>query len=99
MHVREKMEHLNDWWTADMEAFVSSGYTSADFALMTMQSKLLFRRGVHELFNECSTLGVDMIVVSGGIHELIDISLKILRDYHHQKAEGDFLEPVKIISN
>ena len=49
MHVREKMKHLEDWWHSDLTAFVSSGYTSADFALMTMQSKLLFRKGVSDL--------------------------------------------------
>lgn len=62
---------------------------------MTLTSKLIFRKGTGALINVCKEIGLPIVVVSGGIHELIDAALKILKA-EHSNLEVDHL---KIISN
>lgn len=62
---------------------------------MTLTSKLIFRKGTGALINVCKEIGLPIVVVSGGIYELIDAALKILKA-EHSNLEVDHL---KIISN
>ena len=49
----EKHAHLDSWWSQDMRAFCSARFSKRDFAEMTRESKLLFRRGTLELLQLC----------------------------------------------
>ena len=44
MPTEEKKAHMDDWWTSDMTLFSSAGFSRADFALMAVEGKLLFRK-------------------------------------------------------
>jgi hypothetical protein len=93
--MEEKLVHLDEWWNRDMAAFVTAGFNKTDFAHMTITSKLIFRRSTLSLFNECRQASLPIIVLSGGIHELIEAAFKIL-----QKADvTSNFDHVKIVSN
>lgn len=89
--LEEKLKHLDEWWTRDMSAFVSAGFNKTDFAHMTLTSKLLFRRSSLSLINLCREFKLPIVVLSGGIHELIEASFKIL--------DQSQMDHVTIISN
>ena len=95
----DKMAHLKKWWTKDMEAFVMAGYSRADFEKMTAESRLLFRKGTPELLQLCQNLDIEMLIVSGGISELIHESLRILED---EETKDDVIvdfSSIPILSN
>ena len=93
--MEEKLTHLDEWWNRDMAAFVTAGFNKTDFAHMTMTSKLIFRRSTLSLFNECKQASVPIIVLSGGIHELIEAAFKILSGTDATQN----LDHVRIVSN
>jgi phosphoserine phosphatase len=76
----EKLKHTEAWWSGDMKAFSSAGYSRRDFEKMTKESKLLFRRGTQDLLRLCKKLDIPLVIVSGGIHELIEESLRLLEE-------------------
>ena len=78
-----------------MSAFVTAGFNKTDFAHMTLTSKLLFRKGVLRLINLCKEIDLPIVVLSGGIHELIEASFKILK---YKELDSD-TSHIKIISN
>lgn len=69
---------------------------------MTVESKLLFRRGTKDLFRLCQSLDIKAMIVSGGIYELIEESLRLLE---RQPSSGDAMQEqhdfswVNILSN
>lgn len=75
----EKFVHLDEWWTKDLTAFVTAGFNKTDFAHMTMTSKLIFRRSTLSIINECRQASLPIVVLSGGISELIEAAFKILK--------------------
>ena len=78
MSREDKMAELDKWWMSDMKAFTSAAYSKSDFAQMTRESKLLFRNGTLELLEMCQAEQVQLLLVSGGIYELIEESLRLL---------------------
>jgi len=78
-----------------MTAFVTAGFNRTDFAHMTITSKLIFRRSTLSFVNECRKAGLPIVVLSGGIHELIEAAFKILQT---DDITANF-DHVKIISN
>ena len=93
------MAHLNKWWTKDMEAFVMAGYNRADFERMTAESRLLFRKGTPELLQICQNLDIEMLIVSGGISELIHESLRILEEEESNDDVISDFSSIPILSN
>lgn len=93
--MEEKLTHLDEWWNRDMAAFVTAGFNKTDFAHMTITSQLIFRRSTLSLFNECKQASVPIIVLSGGIHELIEAAFKILSGTDATQN----LDHVRIVSN
>eukprot|EP00353_Schmidingerella_taraikaensis_P012570 CAMPEP_0185579648 /NCGR_PEP_ID=MMETSP0434-20130131/15330_1 /TAXON_ID=626734 ORGANISM="Favella taraikaensis, Strain Fe Narragansett Bay" /NCGR_SAMPLE_ID=MMETSP0434 /ASSEMBLY_ACC=CAM_ASM_000379 /LENGTH=86 /DNA_ID=CAMNT_0028197713 /DNA_START=492 /DNA_END=752 /DNA_ORIENTATION=- len=63
---------------------------------MTEESKLLFRKGAQHLIKLCQGSGIQMVIVSGGIYELIEHSLRMLET--HDDQTHDF-GSIKILSN
>ena len=63
---------------------------------MTRESELLFRHGTRKLFRTCGTsTDVDMLIVSAGIYELIDQSLRLFE----RDVAGDDFSSIRILSN
>ena len=79
INIEDKLNHLNDWWKSDLALFIKAGFNKTDFAHMMLTSKLIFRKGTNNLLNLCKEIDLPIIVLSGGIHELIDASFKILK--------------------
>ena len=73
-----------------MQEFSGAGFTRADFATMTENSKLLFRKGAQNLIKMCQGKGIELIVVSGGIYELIDHSFRMLERLDSEQEPHDF---------
>jgi len=78
-----------------MSAFVGAGYNKTDFAHMTLTSRIIFRRNTNNLIDLCKRVDLPIVILSGGITELIEASLKILKVDEADKT----LDHVKIISN
>ena len=97
----EKLKHTEAWWLGDMQAFSSAGYSRRDFAKMTKESKLLFRRGTQDLLRLCKKLDIPLVIVSGGIHELIEESLRLLEEQPLRRSHGNKLDlrSITILSN
>jgi len=76
----ERLKHLEDWWRSAMISFCSAGYSRRDFKKMTKQSKLLFRRGTQNLLRLCNKLEIPLVIVSGGVHEIVEESLRLLEE-------------------
>ena len=83
-----------------MEAFSSAGFTKADFTRMTEESKLMFRKGSQHLLKLCQGCDIRFLIVSGGISELIQHSLRMLERHNLDQGEQshDFTS-VGILSN
>ena len=62
---------------------------------MTLTSKLIFRKGTSSLINICNDIGLPIVVLSGGITELIDAAFKILKV---EAIDLDY-ENIKIVAN
>ena len=95
LSIVEKLLHLDEWWNKDLAAFVTAKFNKTDFAHMTLTSKLIFRKGTGALIKVCKEIELPIVVLSGGIHELIDAALKILKV---EDTQLDF-DHLKIISN
>ena len=95
LSIDEKLLHLDEWWNKDLAAFVTAKVNKPDFAHMTLTSKLIFRKGTGALIKVCKEIELPIVVLSGGIHELIDAALKILKV---EDTQLDF-DHLKIISN
>ena len=66
---------------------------------MTAESRLLFRKGTPELLQLCQNLDIEMLIVSGGISELIHESLRILEEEEtNDEFSADF-SSIPILSN
>ena len=68
---------------------------------MTKESKLLFRRGTQDLLRLCKKLDIPLVIVSGGIHELIEESLRLLEEQPLRRSHGNKLDlhSITILSN
>ena len=73
--LEEKSKHMLDWWTGDLTLFSNAGFNRADFALMALEGKLLFRKNTRQLIKTCHDNNIDFVVVSGGIYEYVESSL------------------------
>lgn len=93
----EKLVHLDNWWRSDMTAFTKAGFTRRDFAKMTEESELLMRHGTKQLFRTCIGASVPVLIVSGGIHEIVEHSLRLLEA--QDAAACDDFSRVRILSN
>lgn len=68
---------------------------------MTKQSKLLFRRGTQNLLRLCNKLEIPLVIVSGGVHEIVEESLRLLEEQplRGQDAKKDDFRSITILSN
>ena len=79
-----------------MTEFSSARFTVDDFATMTRESKLVFRRGAQDVFRICLQHDIEMLIVSGGIYELIEQSLLLLEEENGKPGE---YSSISILSN
>ena len=69
---------MDEWWHKDMQCFQTANYYKQDFATMTEKSSILFRKGAEDLLNLCKSSKIAVVIVSGGLSELIEHSLRLL---------------------
>jgi len=98
-----KLEHLEQWWTQDLDAFTSVGFTRANFSHMVLKSKLLFRKGLIDLMHLSGKHEMPFLIVSGGIAEVIEASLCTMQETN-EVERGSYAEKcmnnyMRIISN
>ena len=91
---------MKEWWDEDFRLFVEAKYKEGDFAKMCVESKLLFRKGMGQLMHLSGHNKIPLMIVSGGISEIIECHLGLLLDSKfNKKAEDCFNHQLKIISN
>lgn len=78
----KKLEILKEWFTKDFNKMASVGYSTEDFQQMCVDSKVLFRHRVKDLLKFTDVNHVPLYIISAGIKEVLDESLKLL--------DGDF---------
>lgn len=75
---KEKVLYMDEMYHYAMQVFQTCNYYKQDFVKMTENSKLYFRKGASELLDLCKSSRVPLIIVSGGLAELIEHSLRLL---------------------
>jgi hypothetical protein len=68
----EKEKHMVDWWEANYKLFIQLQLKKIYFADMVLDSRLLFKFGISELLKTMSILNMELIIVSGGLKDIID---------------------------
>jgi 2-hydroxy-3-keto-5-methylthiopentenyl-1-phosphate phosphatase len=72
-----------DWWIADLEIFKQLRLTPDDFYEMVNKAHLCLRFGVLDMLKQAEINDVPLIVVSGGIKEVIDTTFDQVLDKDH----------------
>lgn len=67
-----KSEHMLDWWTQNLVMFQSLRLSPNDFLSMVSQAQLSLRYGILQMLERVATNQIPLVVVSGGIKEIID---------------------------
>lgn len=82
----QRMELVRTWFQLAFELYVKQGFHQQDIYKMvneiitnnkTDNIKFSFRKGIKEMFEACLHLKIPVIVISGGLKEVIDILLQI----------------------
>ena len=97
----EKSKHMQTWWEENLRTYSKQALKKEDYLKIVLESRLLFRNGVHELLRTTSDLQMPMHVVSGGITEIIEACFCTIIE--NQEVEEDaakaFWESINIFSN
>lgn len=93
---RDKM--IKEWFMDDLNLMLSEKITKSDFKNMVRQSekKFFFRYGILEMFEILFHNNIPIYIISGGIKEIIEETLRLLLPHYDSMVEKNMIH---IISN
>jgi 2-hydroxy-3-keto-5-methylthiopentenyl-1-phosphate phosphatase len=97
----EKSKHMFTWWEENLKIFSQMALRREDFAKIVLESRLLFRDGIQELLATTFSLNIPMLIVSGGISEIIEGSFCTIMADHEVESDAAKAqwESLDILSN
>ena len=88
--LKDKIPHMEKWWTRAHELIVDLGIYKNDITNMCKENNVVFRSGLSKLVDSCLDLEVPFLVFSAGIQDII----------HELLLQGNlFKENMHIVSN
>lgn len=85
-----KKELMHEWWGKSNKAILEENFSHSDFSSFINLSTLHFRHGINELVSNLNEKNIPLTIVSGGIGNLIEVSLKMI---------GESVKNLQIFSN
>lgn len=99
--LKDKITHMQDWWTKAHDLIIDLGITKQDIKDMCIENSVVFRSGLHELVENCYKLEIPFLVFSAGIQDIIQQLLEqgqLLKDNMHIISNKlDYDESGKVI--
>lgn len=75
------------WWDVNLKKLASMKFTKGDYVNLVLESRLLFRNGIENLFDTSERLGIPFFIVSGGISEIIESHFFAIMNNGEVKSE------------
>ena len=88
MSKSEKYQHMFAWWDENLRVYAEMALKKEDFAKIILESRLVFRDGIRELVSTTNNLHVPLMIVSGGITEIIEASLNYIMPDNEIETEA-----------
>lgn len=86
LELKDKIPHMEAWWTKAHDLIVSLGIYKQDITKMCLENSVVFRSGLQELLETCHGLEIPFLVFSAGIQDIIQELLEqgnLLKDNMH----------------
>jgi HAD superfamily hydrolase (TIGR01544 family) len=92
----ERDKFVRQWYRENFELIIAENITKSDFQKMVVQAEGLFcyRYGIMEFFDLIRKYKINIYIISGGLFEIIEESLRMLLPYYSE-IEG----LIHIVSN
>jgi HAD superfamily hydrolase (TIGR01544 family) len=96
MDFKERDRIVRQWYKENFDLIVAEKITKSDFQKMIIQAEGMFcyRYGIMEFFDLIRRDRINIYIISGGLYEIIEESLKLLLPYY-----GEVEELIHIVSN
>lgn len=73
-----KQKLMHEWWDKSNQALLDESFLSTDLSAYIINSTLHFRHGIKELISHINNKSIPLTIISGGIGNLIEESLKFV---------------------
>lgn len=73
-----KQQLMHEWWDKSNQAILDESFSNADLPGYIINSTLHFRHGIRELISQLNNKSIPLTIISGGIGNLIEESLKFV---------------------
>jgi HAD superfamily hydrolase (TIGR01544 family) len=82
----ERDKTVRQWYKENFDLIVGENITKSDFQKMVIQAegKFVYRYGIIEFFENVRKYGINVYIISGGLYEVIEESLKLLLPYYNE---------------
>jgi cytosolic 5'-nucleotidase 3 len=87
-----KQQHMQEWWEKSNKLILDDGFHKNELRSFVYASPMYFRHGVQELINTCRAQNVPITILSGGIGNLIEVSLSEIVNIDKIKIFSNFIE-------
>lgn len=93
-----KNEEIKTWYKQLLEAIANEKLTKEDFRdiIIEAQNNFFYRDGIIDLFQSVRKFNIPIYILSAGIHEVIEESLKLVLEHYHELKEKNL---IKILAN
>jgi 5'-nucleotidase len=82
---------MNEWWDKSNHVLLESGFQETHLLSYIFESSLYFRYGVREFIQRLNQNNLELVIVSGGIGNLIEKSLDFVEKVKNFKLFSNFI--------
>ena len=86
-----KQRYMNEWWEKANTAILEEGFKKNYLEAFINDSSLYFRYNVDKVLEKCAEMNIPIIIVSGGIGNLIETSLTKISKVENLKIVSNFI--------
>lgn len=87
-----KEKHMQEWWDKCNQALLEEGFNKSDLVQFVNNSSLCFRFGLPEFLARCKNQNIPITILSGGIGNLVETSLKQIQPENEMEIISNFIE-------
>ena len=87
----EKSRLINEWWDRSNKALLESSFDVNSLSEHVFNSSLYFRHGLREFLEKINEKSLQLFIVSGGVGNLIDVSLQHLMKIETLKVFSNYI--------